>query len=55
MIAIKNADTGTWHLLGARGCGAEPDGETVEAGWSKIRDRVDRDGGDRCSNCNWPR
>ena len=26
MMALKNADTGTWHLLGARGCGARPRG-----------------------------
>lgn len=54
MKAVRNDDTGTWHLLGARGCGAKPDGDTVDARWSKIRDRVDRDSGQRCKNCNWP-
>ncbi|MFB6233200.1 MAG: hypothetical protein ABEH61_02980 [Haloarculaceae archaeon] len=54
MLAVRNPATGTWHLLGTRGCGQNPDGETVDATWSKIRDRVDRDDGDRCSNCNWP-
>jgi hypothetical protein len=55
MIAVRNEETGTWHLLGARGCGADPDGERVDAGWPKVRDRVDRNAGTRCSNCNWPR
>jgi hypothetical protein len=55
MLAVQNKETGTWHLVGARGCGEKPDGETVEATWSKIRDRVERDAGTRCSNCNWPR
>lgn len=54
MKVIHNEQTDTWHLLGTRGCGAEPDGETVEGTWAAIRDRVDRDTGDRCRNCNWP-
>jgi hypothetical protein len=52
--ASQNEGTGTWHLLGARGCGADPDGETVEGTWAEIRDRVDRDEGTRCRNCRWP-
>lgn len=55
MQAVRNAQTGTWHLVGSRGCGAEPDGERVEGNWAEIRDHVDRDGGGRCSNCRWPR
>ena len=55
MEAIKNGQSGTWHLVGARGCGAEPDGEVVEGTWAQIRDRVGRDSGERCGNCNWPR
>lgn len=54
MKAVRNDETGTWHLIGVRGCGARPDGQTVDARWSKIRDRVDRDSGTRCKNCNWP-
>jgi hypothetical protein len=54
VLAVRNNDTDTWHLLGVRGCGASPDGQRVEASWAKIRDRVDRDAADRCSNCNWP-
>jgi len=54
MEAVKNATTGTWHLVGARGCGADPEGESVDAAWATVRDRVTRDGGDRCTNCNWP-
>lgn len=55
MRARQNANTGTWHLVGARGCGAEPTGDVVEGNWAEIRDRVDRDPGDRCGNCRWPR
>ena len=55
MEAVQNEGTGTWHLLGARGCGAVPSGERIEGTWAEIRDRVDRDAGDRCGNCNWPR
>jgi hypothetical protein len=55
MKAVRNEDTGTWHLVGARGCGADPDGERVEGTWAGIRDRVDRSAADRCGNCNWPR
>lgn len=55
MEAIRNDQSGSWHLVGSRGCGAEPDGETVEGNWAKVRDRVDRDAGGLCSRCNWPR
>lgn len=55
MEAVRNADSATWHLIGTRGCGAKPDGETVEGTWAEVRDRVDRDSGTRCRNCNWPR
>lgn len=54
MKAVKTERTGTWHLVGTRGCGAEPGGETVEGPWAEVRDRVDRSPGDRCQNCNWP-
>ena len=54
MKARLNDESETWHLLGARGCGVKPDGETVDASWSKIRDRVERDAGKRCKNCDWP-
>lgn len=54
MKAAYNEDSEKWHLLGVRGCGASPDGETVDATWSKIRDRVERDTGARCKNCDWP-
>jgi len=55
MQAAKNGTTGTWHLIGTRGCGANPDGDAIEDTWAMIRDQVDRDAGTRCSNCNWPR
>lgn len=54
MRAVQNEQTGTWHLVGTRGCGAEPEGESVEGSWAVIRDTVERDDGDRCTNCNWP-
>lgn len=54
MRATKNEATGTWHLLGSRGCGASPDGEPVEGTWAVIRDTVTRDDASRCANCNWP-
>jgi len=54
MKAVQNEKTGTWHLVGTRGCGTESGGETVEGTWAAIRDRVDRSDGDRCRNCNWP-
>lgn len=54
MKARKNATSGTWHLVGPRGCGSEPDGEVVEGTWAVIRDTVDRDDGSRCSHCRWP-
>lgn len=55
MRAIQNEESLTWHLVGQRGCGAEPDGDIVGGNWAEVRDRVDRDAGDRCSRCNWPR
>ncbi|MEF8776336.1 MAG: hypothetical protein V5A43_07515 [Haloarculaceae archaeon] len=54
MQAVKNKTSGVWHLIGSRGCGRDPAGETVEGTWAEIRDRVDRDAGDRCSTCRWP-
>lgn len=51
---VKNETSGVWHLIGSRGCGREPTGETVEGTWAEIRDRVVRDAGDQCSNCRWP-
>ncbi len=55
MKAVKNARSGTWHLVGTRGCGAEPDGDAVDGSWAEIRDRVQRDDGEQCANCRWPR
>jgi hypothetical protein len=55
MKAAQTPASGTWHIIGSRGCGTEPDGDTVEGTWAEIRDRVDRDAGDRCSHCRWPR
>jgi len=52
--AVQNATSGTWHLVGPRGCGAEPDGETVEGTWAVVRDTVEREGSNRCANCRWP-
>jgi hypothetical protein len=54
MNAVKNETTDTWHLIGNRGCGAEPDGERATGNWATIRDRVDRDSATRCQNCSWP-
>jgi len=54
MKAVKNERSGTWHLVGSRGCGAEPDGEVVDGPWAEIRDRVERDEGSPCSRCRWP-
>jgi len=54
MNAVLNEESDTWHLLGTRGCGASPDGEVVDARWSEIRDRVERDTGNTCKNCHWP-
>lgn len=54
MKVVKNDSSGTWHLVGSRGCGSEPDGERVEGSWAVIRDRVTRDEGPRCSHCRWP-
>jgi len=55
MKAVRNEGSGMWHLIGTRGCGAEPDGETVEGNWAEVRDHVDRDEGSRCTRCRWPR
>jgi hypothetical protein len=52
--ASKNARSGIWHLVGNRGCGADPGDETVEGTWAAVRDRVDRDDAVRCGNCRWP-
>lgn len=56
--AVLNEASGTWHLLGARGCGIEPTGDTygavVDGSWAVIRDHVDRSDVDRCRNCRWP-
>jgi hypothetical protein len=54
MNAAKNETSGTWHLLGNRGCGAAPDGDCVGGNWATVRDVVDRDDGERCQNCSWP-
>jgi hypothetical protein len=54
MEVVRTERTETWHLVGARGCGADPDGESVAGTWAELRDRVARDDGDRCGNCNWP-
>jgi hypothetical protein len=54
MRASKNARSDIWHLVGNRGCGAEPDDETVKGPWAAVRDRVDRDDADRCKRCRWP-
>lgn len=55
MQVARTEASDTWHLLGARGCGASPDGEQIEARWPKIRDRVERSSGTKCANCTWPR
>jgi len=55
MDAQRNDDTGTWHLVGTRGCGVDPDGRHVSGSWAEIRDAVARGDGDRCSHCDWPR
>ncbi len=54
MKAALTEESGTWHLVGARGCGVKSNGETLDASWSKVRDRVERDTGSRCKNCHWP-
>lgn len=54
MEAIRNNQSETWHLVGSRGCGTEPDSERGEGNWAEVRDRVGRDAGYRCSRCNWP-
>jgi len=54
MRAARNDETGTWHLLGRRGCGATPEGVRVEGSWAAIRDRVERDDATACGNCRWP-
>ena len=55
MEASHNEATATWHLLGVRGCGADPDGELVAGNWAEIRDHVERSDGTRGANCHWPR
>lgn len=54
MEAVQNEQTETWHLLGTRGCGAQPEGDRIEGTWAEIRSRVTRDTGTRCQNCQWP-
>ncbi|MFB6353783.1 MAG: hypothetical protein ABEJ92_06825 [Halobacteriales archaeon] len=58
MEAVLNESTGTWHLLGSRGCGVDPAGdafgEVVAGNWAEIRDAVDRHEGTRCRRCRWP-
>lgn len=54
MEACKNESSGTWHLLGRRGCGASPGGETLEGSWALLRDQIERDEGSQCGNCQWP-
>ena len=46
MRVVQTKKTGVWHLGAFRGCGAEPDGETVEGNWAGVRDCVDLDGGE---------
>jgi hypothetical protein len=55
MQASRNERTATWHLIGARGCGADPDGDTISGTWAEIRDVVVRSEATRCHNCNWPK
>lgn len=47
--AVQNEKAGTYHLVGTRGCGAEPDGESVQWSWAVVRDTDESDHGDRCS------
>lgn len=58
MDAVRNAETDTWHLLGSRGCGVDPEGDSydpiLEGSWAEIRDTVDRSSGSRCRRCRWP-
>lgn len=54
MKAVLNERSDTWHLLGSRGCGADPDGSVIEGSWAEVRDEVYRDTGKRCSHCRWP-
>jgi hypothetical protein len=58
MDAVKNERSDTWHLLGSRGCGVDPEGtaygEVRSGNWATIRDTVTRDEGDPCSRCRWP-
>lgn len=55
MEAVQNEQSGVWHLGGTRGCGERPEGDKVKGSWAEVRDRVDRDAGNRCEKCNWPR
>jgi len=34
MEAIRNEQSKVWHLVGQRGCRAEPEGATVEGNWA---------------------
>ncbi len=54
MKAVLNERSETWHLVGNRGCGAEPDGLRIEGSWAEIRDEVERSAGTPCSHCRWP-
>jgi hypothetical protein len=58
MEAVRNDETGVWHLLGSRGCGVDGDGDAygkvVDGNWAVIRDTVDRNEGTRCRRCRWP-
>lgn len=54
MHAAQTASSDTWHLIGSRGCGADPYGATIEGTWETLRDHIDRSDGDRCRRCNWP-
>jgi len=54
MHAAQTESSGIWHLVGSRGCGADPDGATIEGTWATLRDHIDRSEGDRCTRCNWP-
>ena len=54
MLAFRDEETRTWHLVGSRGCGARPDGEAIDDVWQEIRDQIEMDTGTRCEECNWP-
>lgn len=58
MDAVKNERSGTWHLVGSRGCGVDPTGaaygDVVTGNWATLRDTVSRDDGESCRRCRWP-